>query len=106
MEHAPYNLPPAAFQSPAVTPDGEHMILVIATSNRAALTLRSIRGGNEYRIADVPGVAYFAISPNSHYVALLQTRAPTPTISELLVGVRYPPARAEWFRRGAKNGAA
>ena len=22
MEHAPYNLPPAAFQSPAVTPDG------------------------------------------------------------------------------------
>ena len=81
---APYNLQPAAFQSPAVTPDGEHMVLVTATGNQAALTLRTVRGGEEYRVADVPGMAYFDISPNGHYVALLQTRAPAPSMASSL----------------------
>ena len=81
---APYNLQPAAFQSPAVTPDGQHMVLVTAHGEGAALTLRTVHGGQEYRLADVPGLAYFDISPNGHYVALLQTRAPAPTLASAL----------------------
>ena len=81
---APYNLRLAAFQSPAVTPDGQHMVLVTAEGNRARLALRTVHGGEEYHLADVSGLAYFDIAPSGRYVAVLQTNAPAPTAASTL----------------------
>ena len=75
---ADFNLAPAAFQAPAVSPDGRYMAFVTTTANGAGLVAREIEGPDERLLTDVPGFAYFAYAPRGNRIAVMKSATPGP----------------------------
>jgi TolB protein len=78
-----FNIPPAGFQAPAVSPDGRYMAYVSAAGSGnsgagAALVMRELNGPDERVLAEVPGFAYFAFAPRGSRIALMTSARPGP----------------------------
>ena len=76
---ADFNLPPAAFQSPAVSPDGRYMAYVTTTVDGTNLVAREIDGPDERLLTEVPGFAYFAYAPRGDRIAVMKSATPGPS---------------------------
>ena len=74
-----FNIPPAGFQAPAVSPDGRYMAYVTASANGSGLVLRELQGPDERLLADVPGVAYFAFAAQGARIAVMTSERPGPS---------------------------
>ena len=81
-----FNIPPAGFQAPAVSPDGRYMAYVTASrggsasGDGSALVLRELQGPGEVLLADVPGFAYFAFAPRGgSRIAVMTSERPGPS---------------------------
>jgi TolB protein len=76
---ADFNIPPAAFQSPAISPDGRYLAYVTTTASGTSLVAREIDGPDEQLLTDVPGFAYFAYAPRGHRIAVMKSATPGPS---------------------------
>ena len=74
-----FNIPPAGFQAPAVSPDGRYLAYVTAAGNGSGLVVRELDGPDQQRLADVPGVAYFAFAPRGSRIAVMTSARPGPS---------------------------
>ena len=81
-----FNIPPAGFQAPAVSPDGRYIAYVAVTADGAGLVLRELNGPDEKLLTDIPGVAYFAYAPRGDRIAVMKSARPGPSADgELLI---------------------
>ena len=76
---ADFNVPPTAFQSPAVSPDGRYMAYVTTTRDGTGLVARELDGPDERLLTDVPGFAYFAYAPRGDRIAVMKSATPGPS---------------------------
>jgi len=76
-----FNIPPAGFQAPAVSPDGRYIAYVTAAGSGggSALMLRELQGPDERLLADVPGFAYLAFAPSGSRIAVMTSARPGPS---------------------------
>ena len=74
-----FNVPPAAFQAPAISPDGRYMAYVTTTASATSLVARELDGPDEQLLTDVPGFAYFAYAPRGHRIAVMKSATPGPS---------------------------
>ncbi|MDE0447453.1 MAG: hypothetical protein OXH96_12340 [Spirochaetaceae bacterium] len=82
-----FNIPPAGFQAPAVSPDGRYLAYVTAAGSGAGsgsgggstLVLRELQGPDEHLLADVPGFAYLAFAPSGSRIAVMTSARPGPS---------------------------
>ncbi len=81
-----FNIPPAGFQAPAVSPDGRYIAYVAVTADGADLVLRELQGLDEKLLTAVPGLAYFAYAPRGDRIAVMKSARPGPSADgELLI---------------------
>ena len=74
-----FNIPPAGFQAPAVSPDGRYLAYATTAGNGSALVLRELQGPGERRLAEVPGFAYLAFAPRGSRIAVMTSARPGPS---------------------------
>ena len=75
---ADFTMPPASFQSPAVSPDGRYLAYVTTTARRHSLVAREIDGPDQPLLTEVPGFAYFAYAPRGNRHRGDEERHPGP----------------------------
>ena len=80
-----FNIPPAGFQAPAVSPDGRYLAYVAAAGSGSAVVLRELQGPEERLLAEVPGFAYFAFAPRGSRIAVMTSARPGPSADGELV---------------------
>ncbi|MCY4375791.1 MAG: hypothetical protein OXC31_18710 [Spirochaetaceae bacterium] len=71
-----FNVRPARFQSPQVSPDGERMLYVDSESGSAQLVLRDIEGPGLDVLKTVSGSAFFSFSRDGRRVAIMESSTP------------------------------
>ncbi len=71
-----FNVRPARFQSPQVSPDGERMLYVDSESGSAQLVLRDIEGPGLDVLQTVSGSAFFSFSRDGRRVAIMESSTP------------------------------
>ena len=71
-----FNVRPARFQSPQVSPDGERMLYVDSESGSAQLVLRDIEGPGLDVLKAVSGSAFFSFSRDGRRVAIMESSTP------------------------------
>ena len=71
-----FNVRPARFQSPQVSPDGERMLYVDSESGSAQLVLRDIEGPELDVLKSVSGSAFFSFSRDGRRVAVMESSTP------------------------------
>lgn len=71
-----FNVRPTRFQSPAISPDGQHMLYVDSESGSAQLVLRDIKGPGLDILKSVSGSAFFSFSRDGRRVAIMESSTP------------------------------
>ena len=82
---ADFTMPPASFQSPAVSPDGRYLAYVTTTAGGTSLVAREIDGPDQPLLTEVPGFAYFAYAPRGNRIAVMKSATPGPSADGQLV---------------------
>lgn len=85
-----FNIAPAGFQAPAVSPDGRYVAYVAATGSGtgagssgsgggSTVVLRELQGPDQRPLAEVPGFAYLAFAPSGSRIAVMTSARPGPS---------------------------
>ena len=80
-----FNLAPAGFQAPAVSPDGRYLAYVTTGGGGTDLVARELDGPDEQVLTSVPGFAYFAYAPRGSKIAVMKSASPQPSADGQLV---------------------